>query len=181
MSNLDQLTPGTWTVDTSHSTVGFTARHLMVSKVRGRFATFSGAIHVADNPLHSTVEAIVDLASVDTGDEGRDGHLRGTDFFDVEQFPTMTLADTRVKLAGEEFILEGDLTIKGVTRRVQFELEFEGVTQDPWGGTRAGFAADTEINRKDFGLTWNVALETGGVVVGDKIKVQLEIELVKQA
>jgi polyisoprenoid-binding protein YceI len=181
MADITTLTPGTWSVDTSHSTIGFVARHLMISKVRGRFAGFSGAVHVPENPLEATVEATVDMASVDTGDEGRDGHLRGADFFDVEHFPTMTLRDTKVKAEGEYFTLHGDLTIKGVTRAVEFELEFDGVTNDPWGGVRAGFAAETEINRKDWGLTWNAALETGGVVVGDKIKILLEIELVKQS
>jgi polyisoprenoid-binding protein YceI len=181
MADITALTPGTWTVDQSHSTVGFVARHLMISKTRGRFTSFSGRVSVPENPLDATVEATVDLASVDTGDEGRDGHLRSADFFDVEHFPTMTLSDTKVKAEGEYFTLHGDLTIKGVTRAVEFELEFEGVTNDPWGGTRAGFAAETEINRKDWGLTWNAALETGGVVVSDKVKILLEIELIKQS
>jgi len=181
MADISTLTPGTWTVDPSHSTVGFVARHLMVSKVRGRFTSFTGTVHVPENPLDATLEASVDMASVDTGDAGRDAHLRNADFFDVEVFPTMTLDDTHVKVDGERFVLDGDLTIKGVTRRVQLDLEFEGVVSDPWGGTRAGFAADTEISRKDWGLTWNAALETGGVVVSDKITIQLEVELVKQA
>ncbi len=179
MSDLSQLTAGTWTVDPSHSTVGFTVRHLMISKVRGRFGTFSGSLTVAGDPLQSSVEATVDLASVDTDDEGRDTHLRGTDFFDVEQHPEMKFVSTGVKEKGGHYALLGDLTIKGVTRHVEFDLDFEGVGRDPWGGTRAGFTARAEINRKDWGLEWNVALETGGVLVGEKVKIELEIEAVK--
>jgi len=179
MSDLSNLTPGTWTVDPSHSTIGFTARHLMVSKVRGRFATFSGSLTIADDPLQSSVAATVDIASVDTGDEGRDAHLRGADFFDAEHFPEMTLVSTGVKEKHDDYVLLADLTIKGVTRHVEFDLEFDGVSPDPWGGTRAGFTARTEISRKDWGLEWNVALETGGVLVGEKVKIELEIEVVK--
>jgi polyisoprenoid-binding protein YceI len=179
MTALADLTPGTWTVDPSHSTVGFVARHLMITKVRGRFTDVSGAVTVADNPLDSTVTATVDLASVDTGDEKRDAHLRSADFFDVAVHPTMTFTSTGIKQEGDEFLLVGDLTIKGVTRTVDLELEFEGVNGDPWGGTRASFSAQGEINRKDWGLEWNVALETGGVLVSDKIKLSLDIQLVR--
>jgi len=179
MTNLTDLTPGTWTVDTSHSTIGFTARHLMISKVRGRFGSFSGTLTVADDPLQSSVEATVELASVSTNDDGRDTHLRAADFFDVENHPTMTFSSTGVKEKGDDYALLGDLTIKGVTRHVEFDLEFDGVSPDPWGGTRAGFTARTEINRKDWGLDFNVALETGGVLVGEKVKIELEIEAIK--
>jgi polyisoprenoid-binding protein YceI len=179
MADLANLTPGTWTVDASHSTVGFTARHLMITKVRGRFTHVSGSATVAENPLDSVVTATVALASVDTGDAKRDGHLRSADFFDVERFPTMTFTSTTVKQDGSDFLLVGDLTIKGVTRSVELELEFDGVNQDPWGGTRASFSAEGEINRKDWGLEWNVALESGGVLVSDKIKLSLDIQLVK--
>lgn len=181
MADLSQLTPGVWNVDPSHSQVGFVARHMMIAKVRGRFATFSGAVTVAPNPLESTVEATVDLASVDTGDAGRDEHLRSADFFTVDAHPQMTFASTGVKEDGDDYLLFGDLTINGVSRQVEFELEFDGVNQDPWGGTRAGFTATTEINRKDWGIEWNATLETGGVLVGDKVKIQLDIEVVKQA
>jgi polyisoprenoid-binding protein YceI len=181
MSNLSDLTPGTWTVDVSHSSVGFVARHLMISKVRGRFAEFSGTIEVPADPLQATVEATVELASVDTGDAGRDEHLRSADFFAVQAAPQMRFVSTTVKEKDGDYALLGDLTIFGVTHPVEFELEFEGVSADPWGGTRAGFTATTEISRKQWGLEWNVALETGGVVVGDKVKVELEIEAVKQA
>ncbi len=179
MSDLSKLTSGTWNVDTTHSTVGFTARHLMISKVRGRFADFSGTLTIAADPLQSQLEASVDLASVSTGDDGRDGHLKGADFFDVERFPTMTFTSTGIKQDSDEYVLLGDLTIKGVTRHVEFDLEFDGVSPDPWGGTRAAFSAKTEINRKDWGLEWNVALETGGVLVSEKVKIELEIQAVK--
>ena len=179
MTDLAVLTPGTWTVDPSHSTVGFVARHLMITKVRGRFTDVSGSVTVAENPLDSTVTATVNLASVDTGDEKRDTHLRSADFFDVAANPTMTFTSTGVKQEGDDFLLVGDLTIKGVTRTVDLDLEFEGVNADPWGGTRASFSAQGEINRKDWGLEWNVALETGGVLVSEKIKLSLDIQLVR--
>ena len=176
VSGLAALTPGTWTVDPSHSTVAFTARHLMVAKVRGRFTDFEGTVTVADDPLRSSVEAVVRTASVSTHDEGRDAHLRGADFFDTDQFPEMRLVSTGITPAGSDYVLHADLTIKGVTRPVDFDLEFDGVARDPWGNTKAGFTATAEISRKEWGLEWNVALETGGVLVGDKIKIALEIE-----
>lgn len=182
MSNatIAALTTGTWNVDPSHSNVGFTARHLMVTKVRGSFGSFGGTITVADDPLQSKVEATVEAASIDTSDDNRDGHLKSPDFFDVENFPTWTFASTGITpKSGNEYTLVGDLTIKGVTKSVSFDLEFDGVATDPWGNTKAGFTAETEISRKEFGLEWNVALETGGVLVGDKVKIQLDIQAVK--
>jgi polyisoprenoid-binding protein YceI len=173
---LDGLVPGVWTVDTSHSEVGFTARHLMVSKVRGRFTDYTATITVAPNVLDSTVQATVQLASVDTRDEKRDGHLKSADFFDVENHPTMSFTSTGIREIGKDFYLDGDLTIRGTTRPVTFDLEFNGVVAGPWGGSSAGFSAETEINRKDWGLEWNVALESGGVLVSEKIKIALEIE-----
>ena len=178
-NDLQALTPGIWNVDASHSTIGFTARHLMVTKVRGRFSTFSGALTIAANPLESSLEASVDIASVSTGDAGRDGHLTSPDFFDATQFPTMTLKSTSIVADGDDYLLNGELTIKGVTKPVTFELEFDGVANDPWGNTKAGFSAEAEINRKDWGLEWNVALETGGVLVSEKIKIELDIQAVK--
>ncbi|MFN8028299.1 MAG: YceI family protein [Acidimicrobiia bacterium] len=172
MSNLSDLTPGTWTVDASHSTVGFVARHLMITKVRGRFTEFSGSIEIPANPLDATLEATVNLASVDTGDAGRDEHLRGADFFKVEESSEMHFKSTGVKEKGGEYALLGDLTIAGLTHPVEFELEFDGVSTDPWGNTKAGFTATTEISRKQWGLEWNVALDTKRVLVGDKIKVE---------
>jgi polyisoprenoid-binding protein YceI len=178
MTDLTALTLGTWNVDPSHSSVGFVARHLMITKVRGRFTDFSGVLEIAADPLQSTVQATVDLASITTGDDGRDAHLRSADFFDTDGggSPTMTFTSTGVKDDDGGYVLFGDLTVKDVTRQVEFALEFEGVNTDPWGATKAAFSAETEINRKDFGIEWNVALETGGVLVSDKVKVQLEIQ-----
>jgi polyisoprenoid-binding protein YceI len=170
---------GIWNIDSSHSTVGFVARHLVISKVRGSFRSFSGAITIGEQQLESSVTASIDMASVDTSDEGRDGHIKGEDFFDVAKFPTMTFASTKVTQDGDDFEVIGDLTIKGVTRSVVLDLEFNGTSKDPWGGTRAGFSAETEINRKDFGLEWNVVMETGGVLVGEKIKIELDIQAVQ--
>jgi len=179
MSNLDALTPGTWTVDASHSNIGFSVRHLMVAKVRGRFADFAGTITIADDRLASKVDATVQASSIDTRDDGRDGHLRSGDFFDVEHHPTWTLASTGISANGDDYVLHTNLTIKGVTKAVDFALEFDGVAVDPWGNTKAGFTAEAEISRKDFGLEWNAALEAGGVVVGDAVKITLEIEALK--
>ena len=152
MSNIAELTPGTWNVDAAHSSVGFVARHLMVTKVRGRFASFNGAVTVSEDPLQSKVEATVDMASVTTGDAGRDGHLQNADFFEAEKYPTMKFVSTDIVANGSDYVLKGDLTIKAVTKPVAFELEFDGVAVDPWNNTKAGFSAETEINRKDFGL-----------------------------
>jgi polyisoprenoid-binding protein YceI len=175
---LDGLVPGVWAVDTSHSEIGFTARHLMVSKVRGRFTDYTATITIAPNVLDSTVQALVQLDSVDTRDEKRDGHLKSADFFHVEEHPTMSFTSTGIREHGSDFYLDGDLTIRGITHPVTFDLEFNGVAAAPWGGQSAGFAAETEINRKDWGLVWNVALESGGVVVSDKIKIALDIEAI---
>lgn len=177
--DLSALTPGTWNIDPSHSTVGFTARHLMVTKVRGRFTAFEGALTIGADPLQSSVTTTVQMNSVTTGDAQRDGHLLSGDFFDIEAHPTMTFTSSRIVPDGDDYELHGDLTIKGVTRPVVFEMEFDGVATDPWGNTKAGFSAETEINRKDFGLEWNVALEAGGVLVGEKVKIQLDIQAVK--
>ncbi len=181
MADLSTLTPGTWTIDTAHSTVGFTVRHLMISKVRGRFTAFTGAIEIAADPLQSTVSADIDLDSITTGDAGRDGHLKTADFFEIEKYPTMTFRSTGLTAKGGDYVLTGDLSLHGVTKSVDFDLEFEGVGGDPWGGTRAGFSGSTEISRDDFGVSFNAALETGGVMIGDKVKVELEIEAVKAA
>ena len=179
MNDLSALTAGVWNVDPSHSRVGFVGRHLMISKVRGNFAEFTANLVIAADPLQSTLTASVSMASVATGDDTRDAHLKNTEFFDVDNYPTMDFVSTGIKKDGANFVLLGDLTIKGTTRHVEFDLEFEGVSADPWGGTRAGFSAEAEVNRKDWGLEWNVALETGGVLVGEKIKIQLEIEAVR--
>jgi polyisoprenoid-binding protein YceI len=179
MASITDLTPGVWNVDPSHSTIGFVARHLMVSKVRGSFSKFDGTITVAEDRLQSKVEATVEIDSVTTNDETRDGHLKSADFFDLEKNPTMTLVSTGIESKGNHYIMHADLTINGITKPVDFDLEFEGVSKDPWGGLRAGFEAEADVNRKDWGLEWNVALETGGVLVGEKVKIVLEIEAVK--
>ncbi|HSB86928.1 MAG TPA: YceI family protein [Ilumatobacteraceae bacterium] len=181
MTSPTDLTPGTWVVDTSHANIGFVARHMMVAKVRGRFTNVSGTVTIAEDPLQSKVEATADIASLTTGDAKRDEHLRSADFFDAANHPTMTLVSTGVEGRGKSYVLHTDLTIKGITRPVDFDLEFEGVGSDPWGGTRAGFSAQADVNRKDWGLEWNMALETGGVLVSDKVKIELEVEAVKQA
>ncbi|MEO8519056.1 MAG: YceI family protein, partial [Dermatophilaceae bacterium] len=152
-----------------------TARHLMVSKVRGQFKDFAAVVNVAQPFEDSTVQATVQLASVDTNGADRDTHLKSADFFDVENNPAMTFKSTKVTNSS----MEGDLTIKGVTKPVTFDLDFGGISADPWGGTRAGFEATTEINRKDYGLSWNVAIEGGGVLVGEKVKIVLDVQLVE--
>lgn len=179
MSNLYQLTPGTWNVDPSHSSLTFVARHLMVTKVRGRFAAFSGTATINEDKLLSTVTATAEVASIDTNDAGRDEHLKSPDFFDVANHPTIGFKSTKITRNGDDYTLLADLTIKGVTKSVAFDLEFDGVGQDPWGNTKAGFTAEAEVNRKDWGLEWNVALEAGGVLVSEKIKLALDIQLVK--
>ena len=179
MADLSKLTPGTWTVDAVHSNVGFVVRHLVVAKTRGRFGDFEGTITIAEEPLQSKVEASIKTVSVDTGDEGRDGHLRTGDFFEAETYPTITFVSTKITPDGGDYELAGDLTIKGVTKPVTWELEFNGVVTDPWGNTRAGFSAETEVNRKDWGLDYNAVLEAGGVLIGEKVKLNLEIEAVR--
>ena len=173
---------GTYGLDASHSEVGFAVRHLMVSKVRGRFSDFAGTIGIGEDPLDSSVAVTIQMASVDTRDEQRDGHLRSGDFFDVEAWPTMTYQSRSVGQAGKaRYIVEGDLTIKGVTRPVPLELTFEGGGTDPWGGVRLGFSARAEIDREAFGLSWNQALETGGVVVGKKVSIEIDAQAVRQS
>ncbi len=167
---------GTWTLDPSHSEVTFTVRHMMISKVRGTFGVKSATIIAPENPLEAKVEATVDVASIDTKDEGRDAHLRSADFFDVENYPTMTFVSTGVRYEKGDFFVDGDLTIKDVTKPVTFELEFGGFGTDPWGNYKAGATAKTVINREDFGLTWNAALETGGVLVGKDVTIELELQ-----
>jgi polyisoprenoid-binding protein YceI len=172
---------GTWSIDPVHSEVGFVARHLMVSKVRGRFREFSGTIVTAENPLDSFVTAEIDLSSVDTGNEQRDAHIRSADFLDVEHYPTMTYRSTGIRPEGDHYVLEGQLTLKGVTRDVPLTLEVNGFGPDAYGGTRAGFTATGEINRREFGVNFNALMETGGAVVSDKITITLEIEAVLQS
>ncbi len=172
-----------WNIDTSHSAIHFSVRHMVVSKTRGRFTKFSGQIAFdPDDPAKSSVQVTIEPASLDTADAQRDAHLRSADFFDVDKYPQAAFKSTKViDLGGDKYQVEGDLTIRGVTRPVVLEAVFEGSAKDPWGGERAGFAAVTSLDRSDFGLTWNKALETGGVLVGDKVELTLEVEAVKQA
>ncbi len=172
---------GTWAIDPVHSEVGFSVRHMMVSKVRGKFTKFSGELVTGSDVLDSSVTAEIDLASIETGAEQRDAHLRSPDFFDTENHPQMTYRSTGIRRDGGDFILDGELTLKGVTRSVPLTLEVNGFGPDAYGGTRAGFSATAEINRQDFGVNWNAAMETGGVVVSDKVAIHLEIEAVLQA
>lgn len=173
---------GSYALDPSHSQVGFAVRHVMVSKTRGRFSDFAGTIEIGENPLESSVAVTIQTGSVDTRDEQRDGHLRSGDFFDTEAWPTMTYQSRSVRQVGEgRYIVDGDLTIKGVTKPVPLELNFEGGAADPWGGVRIGFSAKAELDREAFGLTWNQALETGGVLVGKKVSIEIEAEAIRQA
>ena len=172
-----QLPAGTWTIDPAHTEVSFVARHLMVSKVRGRFGDVSGTVEVAEDVTASVADVTIQAASVDTGNADRDAHLRGEDFFDVEKYPTLTFRST--SFDGET--LTGDLTIKDVTKPVTLDVEAGGIGTDPWGNTKAGFEATTTINRKDWGLTWNAAVEGGGVLVSDKITITIDVQLAKQA
>ena len=175
------LTTGTWTIETSHSAASFTVRHAGISKVRGTVAITDGAVTIGEDLASSSVTATLDPATVDTRDAGRDGHLRTADFFEIETYPTWTFTSTSIEADGDDYKITGDLTIHGVTREVVLDTEFNGAATDPFGASRIGFSAKTEISRKDFGLTWNAALETGGVLVSDKVKVALDIEAVAQA
>jgi polyisoprenoid-binding protein YceI len=169
---------GTWDVDTAHSTVGFSVRHMMVSKVRGYFRDFSAEIVTAEVPEQSTVTATIDLSSIDTRQEQRDAHIRSADFFDVESYPQMSFRSTAVRTQGPDWFVDGELTLKGHTRPVTLALELNGFGPDAYGGYRAGFSAKTEINRNDFGVDIKMPMDGGGVVVSDKISVELEIEAV---
>jgi polyisoprenoid-binding protein YceI len=174
---------GTWVIDPTHSEVSFTVRHMMVSKVRGRFDKFEGTIVTAEDPLASTVTASVDLDSINTNQEQRDAHIRSADFFEVEKYPTMTFTSTALKASEEGYILEGDLTLKGVTKTVAFTLEINGIGPDAYGGTRIGFSAETQIHRSDFGVNFNGPIPgvPGGVAVSENVTINLEVEGVLQA
>jgi polyisoprenoid-binding protein YceI len=174
--------PGTFTLDPVHSSVGFVVRHLMVSKVRGAFAEFSGAITIGEDPLDSSVTATINTASLTTGAADRDNHVRGPEFLDVENHPTITFVSTGLKgVGGSEFVLTGDLTIRDVTKQVELKLEFDGVVTNPWGKEVIAYSASTEIDREEFGVTWNAAMEAGGVVVSRTVKIELEGEAVRQS
>jgi len=173
--------PGTYALDVSHSHVGFSVRHLMVSKTKGRFADFTGTVTIAEDPLESSVEVEIQVPSIDTRDDKRDGHLLSPDFFDAEHFPTIAYRSTKVTPAGKgTWNVDGDLTVRDTTVSVPLTVTFEGGAKDPWGGTRIGFEAHTELDREAFGLSWNQALETGGVLVGKQVKIDIEAEAIHQ-
>lgn len=170
----------TWKIDPTHSAVEFAVRHMMITTVRGRFTDVSGTLEVDDtDPAGGRADIVIGAASIDTREAQRDAHLRSADFFDVERFPTLTFKSTRVEGTAQAFKLAGELTIHGVTRPVTLDVTHEGRGRDPWGGERLGYTATTVIKRSEFGLTWNAALETGGFLVGDDVKISLDIQLIK--
>ena len=185
MATLEQtIGTTTWTLDPSHSLVEFSAKHMMITTVKGRFADVTGTIVIdEENPDRSTVEVEIATPSIDTRSEQRDAHLRSADFLDVDNFPTIVFRSKRIEgahaEAGDSFQVIGDLTIRGTTREVTLDATFEGTGKDPWGGERASFSAQTTIDRRDFDLTWNVALETGGILVSNQIKLTLEVQATK--
>jgi polyisoprenoid-binding protein YceI len=178
MSELPGYITGTWDLDPVHTEIGFSVRHMVVSKVRGKFTKFTGTIVTGDSPLDSSVTAEIDMNSIDTGNPDRDAHLRSADFFGVEEHPTMSYRSTGVREHHGRYILDGELTLKGTTRQVPLDLELGGFVRDPYGTIRVGFSAKGEINRSDFGVDFNAVIETGGVVVGDTVTLLLEIEAV---
>lgn len=171
---------GKYTIDKSHTTVGFIVRHAMVSKVRGGFTEFEGSINVAEDVTASTVEAVIEMKSIDTRDEARDGHLRSNDFFAVDEYPTMTYKSKSLARKGADWVLEGELTLRGVTKAVELDLEFNGASRDPFGNQRIGFSANGEINRDDFGVSFNAVLDTGGALVGKNVRIEIEAEAIFQ-
>ncbi|MFE4666546.1 YceI family protein [Streptomyces sp. NPDC056716] len=174
---------GEYTLDPAHTTIGFTARHAMVTNVKGKFLDFTGTLHLdGDDPAKSTAAIDVKMESVDTGNADRDGHLKSSDFFKIDEFPTMTFRSTRAEAVGDDdYRITGDLSVLGVTKPITIDLEFNGAAKDPFGNERVGFEGKTEIKRSEWGLTWNAALETGGFLVSDKIKLNFDISAIKSA
>jgi polyisoprenoid-binding protein YceI len=171
-----------WNIDPAHSSITFSVRHLMIAKVRGTFTKWQARLDYNDsNPALTKIEARIDAASIDTKEAQRDAHLRSPDFLDVEKFPELVFTSREITRDGEDYVLAGDLAIHGVTKPVRLQVESLGTTKDPWGNQRMGFAAKTALNRKDFGLHWNQALEAGGVLVGEKVEIEVDVELVKSA
>jgi len=181
-ATIANYTAGTWTIDAVHSEVGFSIRHMMVSNTKGRFTKVTGGLSLDDADVtKSTVSVDVDIASIDTGDVKRDEHLKSEDFFDAKKFPSMKFKSTKVEKAGDKLKVTGDLTIKNVTKPVVLDVELMATeVKDPWGNTRKGSSAKTKINRKDFGLTWNKALEAGGIAVGEEVTITLDLEWIKK-
>jgi polyisoprenoid-binding protein YceI len=184
MSTTTTTTPATttWSIDPAHSHVGFAVKHMMISTAKGRFGIVRGTVRSDDaDPAKGEVEVEIDVDSIETGEAKRDAHLKSADFFDAATFPKLTFKSTKItNVKGDAFTLTGDLTIRGVTRPIALDVTSEGRGRDPWGGERAGFSARGTLKRSDFGLTWNQALETGGLLVGDDIKIALDVELVRQ-
>ncbi|MBB2914925.1 polyisoprenoid-binding protein YceI [Streptosporangium becharense] len=175
--NLQIPTPGTFTLDAAHTRIGFVVKHMMVSKVRGHFEKFSGSVTIAENPLESSAELTIQTESINTGVADRDGHLRSDDFLSAEKYPELTFRSTRVvSHSGDTFTVLGDLTVRDITKPVEITVEYGGAGTNPWGQELWGFSISAEIDREEFGLTWNQALETGGVLVGKKIKIEIEGE-----
>jgi polyisoprenoid-binding protein YceI len=175
-------TSTTWKIDPAHTTVEFAAKHLMITTVKGRFSDVEGEIVISDaDPSKSSVTATIKAASIDTRTTQRDDHLRSADFLDAANFPELTFKSTRITGEKSEFKVTGDLTIRGVTREITLDATNEGTTKDPWGGERIAFSATTKLDRRDFGLTWNQAIETGGVLVGNDVKISIDVQAVKQS
>ncbi|REF29414.1 YceI family protein [Calidifontibacter indicus] len=179
MSDLNALN-GTYVIDPAHSEIGFVARHAMVTKVRGSFKEFEGTATTGENLAGATIDLTINVASVDTRSADRDGHLKSADFFDVEKYPSITFKSTDIKADGSDLVVTGDLTIMETTKPVTVEFEYNGAAVDPFGNERIGFEGKTVVNRKDFGLTWNAALEAGGVLVSDKVTLTFDISAIKQ-
>lgn len=170
---------GTWIIEPSHSTIEAVVKHLRVTKVRGRFSSFEGKIVVPENPLEAQVQVTIDAASIDTNNADRDTHLRSDDFLATDTHDVITFVSTGVREVGDDYAVDGELTLRGVTKPVTLDVTYGGLTQDPWGNTRALFAAETSIDREEWGVTWNQALEAGGVLVSKQVKVELEMQLVQ--
>ncbi|MGH9229436.1 MAG: YceI family protein [Acidimicrobiales bacterium] len=179
-TNIPGYVAGTWAIDPIHSEIGFSARHLMVTKVRGRFEKFEGEIVTGDDILDTRATLTVDLNSINTGNEDRDNDLRSSNYFEVDKYPAMTYRSSGLRVDGDGYVADGELTVKDVTHPVSLRVEFHGVGADPWGGTRAGLSATGEINRKDFGVTFDMPMDGGGLVVGEKVQLALEIEAILQ-
>jgi len=171
---------GTWVIDPTHSEVGFSVRHLAISKVKGKFERFSGTITTAENPLESTVEATVEVASINTNQADRDGHLRTGDFFAAEEHPEFTFTSTGARAEGGDYKVDGELTLRGVTKQVSFDIDFGGFGTDPYGNYKVGFTATTVVNREDYGIQWNAPLETGGLLLGSDVTIILDVQAVLQ-
>lgn len=172
---------GTWTVDHAHTEIGFSVRHLAISKVKGVFERFDATVTAAENPHDSRVEVTVDMASIHTKNADRDNHLRTNDFFDIEHHPTMTFVSTGLRVEGDALLLDGDLTLRGVTKPITITGEFGGIATDPYGNVKAAASGTTVINRHDFGVSWNAALETGGFLLGDEVTITIEAQFALQA